>query len=90
MKILHWFGCHNFLNSVDTGDYKFEYQSAWDLMITKFTKYKCLDCGRYFYYPAGSFEEEKMRETTYKMTMETVNFLIKKGKYNEAIDILKI
>lgn len=89
--ILHKiFGLHNPLDCIETGEVKFEYQSAFDLMITKFTQYKCNVCGRKFYYPKGSFEEWKFNAHLYRLQKEAVKVLVENDKIDEAIEVLKI
>ena len=89
MKIKHLLGFHDPLTCKETGEIKFEYQGAFDLMITKFTQYQC-GCGRKFWMPAGSFEEWKMQEITYRMILNAVKELEKRGEYDEAVELLKL
>ena len=88
-KLKHWLGFHDPINCQETGEIKFEYQNAFDLMITKYTEYKC-DCGRKFWMPKGSFEEWKLSEITYRMTLNAVKMLKKQRRIEEAIELLKL
>ncbi len=89
-KISHLMGFHNFLNSIDTGECEYRFQGPWDRWITKFTIYKCGDCGRSFKMPAGNFNEMKMEARIYQMTMAAVKKFEKEGKFKESIELLKI
>ena len=88
MKLSHFLGFHNPLVSVETGEIRFKYQNPFELFITKYSQYQC-ECGRQFWMPKGSFEEWRLAEQTYKMTLCVVKELEKQGRYNEAIDLLK-
>ena len=63
-------GMHNFTRCEEYGDFgmggetKVDYNSPWAMFGTKYTRYKCLDCGRKFWYPKGDFE---MRKATDKL-----------------------
>ena len=87
-KMKHFLGFHNPITARETGEVKYQYQSPFDIFITKFTEYEC-ECGRKFWMPKGSFEEWKLSVITYKMTREAVNILIKRGDYQSAIELLK-
>ncbi len=89
MKLKHLLGFHNPITCRETGEIKFEFQSPWDLMITKYTQYQC-ECGRKFWMPAGSFVEWKIQEITYKMIKNAVSILEKQGRYDDAIKLLKL
>ena len=89
MNIWHFLGFHDPLTCVETGDIKFEYQSAFDLFITRFYQYRC-GCGRKFWMPPGSFFEWKLEQTTYKMMMDAVKKLKSQGEYDKAIELLKL
>lgn len=89
MKISHFFGFHNPLTCKTTGNIKFEYQSAFDLSITKYTQYQC-ECGRKFWMPPYSFDEWKMETEIYQMMKDTIALLIKDKRVEEAIELLKL
>ncbi|OGK35109.1 hypothetical protein A3F59_02645 [Candidatus Roizmanbacteria bacterium RIFCSPHIGHO2_12_FULL_38_13] len=88
MNIKHFLGFHNPLICKETDEVKFEYQGAFDFFITKFTQYQC-GCGRIFWMPAGSFQEWRLKEEIYQMTLSAVRELQKRGEYDKAIELLK-
>lgn len=89
MKLLHLIGFHDILNSQEAGDYKLEYQSAFDLMITRYNQYKCLTCSRFFWMPPQSFNERVVDEKIFKMTIETAQLLARRGDVDKAIKLLE-
>ena len=65
MKLLHFLGFHTPLTCVEPGEIKYDFQSPFDIIITKYLQYKC-ECGREFWMPRMSFEEWRMDEFIYK------------------------
>ena len=78
-KIRHFFGFHCPLDCIETGEFKFEFQSPFDIYITKYTQYKCNRCDRKFFMTKYSFEEWK-DEYLYKKAIKTVKMLKRMSK----------
>lgn len=87
-RLFCYLGIHDPVVCVETGEFKFEYQNVYDLLITRFTQYRC-NCGRKFWMPAGSFFVWQSMEMIARLTTITVRELRREGRYDEAIELLK-